>query len=48
MKKKKKVDLDTDLDAEDLKKLVDLYKKAYKAKLKKAFPQDPLISFMRQ
>ena len=42
MKKKKKVDLDTELDAEDLKKLVDLYKKAYKAKLKKAFPQDPL------
>ncbi len=42
LKKKKKVDLDTELDAEDLKKLVDLYKKAYKAKLKKAFPQDPL------
>ncbi len=42
MKKKKKVELDTDLDADDLKKLVDLYKKAYKAKLKKAFPQDPL------
>ncbi len=42
MKKKKKVDLDTELDAEDLKKLVELYKKAYKAKLKKAFPQDPL------
>ena len=28
MKKKKKVDLDTDLDADDLKNLVDLYKKA--------------------
>lgn len=42
MKEKKKVDLDTELDAEDLEKLVELYKKAYKAKLKKAFPQDPL------
>lgn len=42
MKKKKKVELDTDLDADDLKKLVELYKKAYKQRLKKAFPQDPL------
>ncbi len=42
MKKSKKVELDTDLDAEDLKQLVDKYKKAYKAKLKKAFPQDPV------
>lgn len=42
MKKAEKAELDTDLDAEDLKKLVDLYKKAYKSRLKKAFPQDPL------
>ncbi len=42
MKKAKKVDLDTELDANDLKELVDRYKKAYKASLKKAFPQDPV------
>ncbi len=42
MKKSKKVELDTDLDAGDLQQLVDKYKKAYKAKLKKAFPQDPI------
>ena len=41
MKKKKKVEEDTDLDAADLEKLVDLYKAAYKKVLKKSFPQDP-------
>ena len=41
MKKKKKVEEDTQLDAEDLKKLVDLYKAAYKKALKTPFPQDP-------
>ena len=41
VKAKKKVELDTDLDAEDLEKVVDLYKKAYKKELKKDFPQDP-------
>ncbi len=42
MKKAKKVDLDTELDAEDLKLLVENYKKAYRAALKKPFPQDPV------
>lgn len=43
MKKLKKVELDTELTANDLKQLVDQYKKAYKLKLKKAFPQDPIV-----
>jgi len=42
MKKSKKVELDTELTADDLKHLVDQYKKAYKLKLKKSFPQDPI------
>ena len=32
---------DTDLTADQLKELVDQYKKVYRAKVKKAFPQDP-------
>ena len=43
MKKKKKVEEDTALDAEDLEKLVGLYKDAYKKALKKPFPQDPKV-----
>ncbi|MBI9103096.1 MAG: pyruvate, phosphate dikinase [Spirochaetales bacterium] len=41
MKKKKKVEDDTDLTSDDLKTLVDLFKAAYKKALKKPFPQDP-------
>jgi len=41
-KKEKGVELDTDLDANDLKKLVDRYKAIVKEKLGKEFPQDPL------
>lgn len=41
VKKAKKVEQDTDLEAQDLKKVVDLYKKAYKKQLKEDFPQDP-------
>jgi pyruvate,orthophosphate dikinase len=41
VKKKKKVDLDTDLDASDLKETVDLFKKVYKKSTKKDFPSDP-------
>lgn len=41
LKKKYGAKDDTDLTAEQLKELVDLYKKVYKAKVKKPFPQDP-------
>ncbi len=42
MKKKKKVEDDTELTGDDLKALVALYKTAYKKELKKGFPQDPM------
>ncbi len=42
MKKKKKVELDTELDAADLEKLVEAYKAAYKKHQKSNFPQDPM------
>ena len=41
IKKAKKVKQDTDLNAADLKKVVEQYKKAYKKALKEDFPQDP-------
>lgn len=41
-KKAKKIELDTDLDAQDLKKIVSEYKKAYKSTLKHDFPQNPI------
>ncbi|MDR2019321.1 MAG: pyruvate, phosphate dikinase [Treponema sp.] len=40
-KKAKKVELDTGLDAGDLEKLVDVYKKLVKKHSKKDFPQNP-------
>jgi pyruvate,orthophosphate dikinase len=42
MKKAKKVELDTGLTADDLKNLVDEYKKIVKKHAKKDFPQDPV------
>jgi len=42
MKKAKKVELDTGLDAKDLENLVGEYKKIYKKHTKKDFPQNPL------
>jgi pyruvate,orthophosphate dikinase len=42
IKKAKKVELDTALDAKDLAKLVEDYKKIVKANAKKDFPQKPL------
>ena len=42
MKKAKKVELDTGLDAKDLENLVAEYKKIYKKHTKKDFPQNPL------
>jgi len=42
LKKKYKAKEDTDLSAEQLKELVDLYKKIYQKKVKKPFPQDPM------
>ncbi len=41
VKTKKKVELDTDLDADDLKEVVRLYKQVYKNSTKEDFPQDP-------
>ncbi|MCF7947540.1 MAG: pyruvate, phosphate dikinase [Spirochaetia bacterium] len=40
-KEAKGVELDTDLDAEDLKKLVEVYKRVYKEQQGEDFPQDP-------
>jgi pyruvate,orthophosphate dikinase len=42
MKEEKQVKLDTDLDAEDLKELVEQYKKVYKEEQREEFPQDPM------
>ncbi len=42
LKKKYKAKEDTDLTAEQLKELVDIYKKVYQSKVKKPFPQNPL------
>ncbi len=42
IKKKYKAKEDTDLTAEQLKELVDTYKKIYQNKVKKPFPQDPI------
>lgn len=42
VKKKYKVKDDTGLSAEQLKELVEIYKKVYLAKVKKSFPQDPV------
>ena len=42
MKEEKGVELDTDLDAEDLKLLVEEYKKVYKEEKREDFPQDPM------
>ncbi len=41
MKEKKGVKLDTDLDTDDLKKLVDIFKKKIKEVLEREFPQKP-------
>jgi pyruvate, orthophosphate dikinase len=42
IKKKYKAAEDTDLTAEQMKELVDVYKKVYRTKVKKPFPQDPM------
>ncbi|HEY5622096.1 MAG TPA: pyruvate, phosphate dikinase [Pontiella sp.] len=42
IKKKYKAKEDTDLTAEQLKELVEVYKKVYQKKVKKPFPQDPM------
>jgi len=42
LKKKYKAAEDTDLTAEQLKELVDIYKKVYQNRVKKPFPQDPM------
>jgi pyruvate,orthophosphate dikinase len=41
IKKKKKVELDTDLDAKDLQGVVTAYKEVFKKHTKQSFPQDP-------
>ena len=47
MKEAKGVKLDTELDADDLKELVERYKKVYKDHLGKPFPQDPMVQLER-
>lgn len=42
MKEVKGVELDTQLDAEDLKQLVEKYKEVYRREKGEAFPQDPM------
>ena len=42
MKEERNVTLDTELTAEDLKKLVEQYKKVYLEEQRKPFPQDPI------
>jgi pyruvate,orthophosphate dikinase len=41
VKKKKGVELDTELDADDLQEVVSRYKNVYKKHTKQSFPQDP-------
>jgi pyruvate,orthophosphate dikinase len=41
IKRKKKVELDTELDAPDLQQVVAAYKEVFKTRTRKAFPQDP-------
>jgi pyruvate, orthophosphate dikinase len=43
VKKAKKVEEDTDLDAKDLKNVVEKYKKAYQKALGESFPQNPAV-----
>ena len=43
VKKEKGVDDDLELNADDLKKVVKLYKDAYKKYIKEDFPQDPMV-----
>ena len=47
VKEEKGVKLDTELDAEDLKGVVEKYKKYYKDELKESFPQDPKEQLMK-
>src|SRR5699024_7238170 len=42
MKEERNVELDTDLDAEDLKRLVEEYKEVYLEEEKEEFPQEPM------
>lgn len=46
MKNNKGVHLDTDLDSEDLKNLVEQYKELYKKEMGSEFPQDPKTQLM--
>ena len=46
MKKKRGVTLDTELTAEDLKELAEMFKTEYLAKIGKPFPQDPKEQLM--
>ena len=46
LKEEKKVKLDTELSADDLKELVKRYKAVYKAHVKEDFPQEPVQQLM--
>ncbi|MFW6290713.1 MAG: pyruvate, phosphate dikinase [Spirochaetota bacterium] len=41
IKKRRKVELDTELDTDDLQKVVEAYKEVFKKHTKQSFPQDP-------
>ena len=43
IKAKKNVKLDTELDADDLKEMVELFKKFYRENLNEDFPTDPMV-----
>ncbi len=47
MKEKKGVKLDTELDAEDLKEMVERFKDFYKKNLNESFPTDPKVQLER-
>ncbi|MFW5712249.1 MAG: pyruvate, phosphate dikinase [bacterium] len=46
-KEAKGVELDNDLDAADLKKLVEVYKRIYKEQMGEDFPQDPKVQMYK-
>ncbi len=47
MKKKKGVEKDTDLEAEDMKELVGIFKEVYKNETGEDFPNDPLVQLRK-
>ena len=46
IKEDKNIELDTDLTADDLKEVVEIYKNEYKKHANEDFPQDPIVQLM--